>query len=79
MNGFWNQLVFDNPIKKYFYIFIAIVLSFLLKKIVSKFVAGQLFRGAKAIDRGLDKNEFVKLMLPPIEIFSNSFCFHCLY
>ncbi len=73
MNGFWNQLVFDNPIKKYFYIFIAIALSFLLKRIISKFVAGQLFRGAKAIDKGLDKNAFVKLMLAPIEIFLIAF------
>ncbi len=24
MNGFWNQLVFDNPVKKYFFVFIAI-------------------------------------------------------
>jgi MscS family membrane protein len=73
MNGFWNQLVFDNPIKKYFYVFIAIALSFLLKRIISKFVAGQLFRGAKAIDKGLDKNAFVKLMLAPIEIFLIAF------
>ena len=73
MNGFWNQLVFDNPIKKYFYIFIAIALSILLKRIISNFVAGQLFRGAKAIDKGLDKNVFVKLMLPPLEIFLIAF------
>jgi MscS family membrane protein len=73
MNGFWNQLVFDNPIKKYLYVFIAIGLSILLKRIISKFVAGQLFRGAKAIDKGLDKNAFVKLMLAPLEIFLIAF------
>jgi MscS family membrane protein len=73
MNGFWNQLIFDNPLKRYLFIFIAIVLSFLLRRIISRFVAGQLFRGAKVIDKGLDKNAFVKLMLPPLEIFLIAF------
>jgi MscS family membrane protein len=73
MNGFWNQLVFDNPIKKYLFIFIAIAMSILLRRIISKFVAGQLFRGAKAIDKGLDKSAFVKLMLAPLEIFIIAF------
>lgn len=66
-------MIFDNPLKKYFFIFIAIALSFLLRRIISKFVAGQLFRGAKAIDKGLDKSAFVKLMLPPLEIFLIAF------
>jgi MscS family membrane protein len=73
MSGFWNQLVFDNPLKKYLFIFIAIALSFLLRRVISKFLAGQLFRGAKVIDKGLDKNAFVKLMLPPLEIFLIAF------
>ena len=66
-------MVFDNPVKKYLFIFIAIALSFMLRRIISRFVAGQLFRGAKAIDKGLDKNAFVKLMLPPLEIFLIAF------
>jgi MscS family membrane protein len=73
MNGFWNQLVFDNPVKRYLYIFIAIAVVFLLKRLLSKFVAGQIFRGAKALDKGLDKSAFVKLMLAPLETFLISF------
>src|SRR5450432_535527 len=73
MNGFWNQLIFDNPVKKYLYVFIAIAISLLIKRLFSRFIAGQLFRGAKAIDKGLDKNAFVKLMLAPLEIFLIAF------
>jgi MscS family membrane protein len=73
MNGFWNQLVFDNPIKKYLFVFITITVVILLKRLVSRFIAGQLFRGAKALDRGLDKNSFVRLMLAPLETFLISF------
>src|SRR5476651_1750640 len=73
MNGFWNQLVFDNPLKKYLFVFIAVFTVVLLKRLISKFVAGQIFRGAKALDKGLDKNAFVKLMLAPLETFFISF------
>jgi MscS family membrane protein len=73
MNGFWNQLVFDNPIKKYLFVFIAIFIVIVLKRLASRFIAGQLFRGAKALDRGLDKNSFVRLMLAPLETFLISF------
>jgi MscS family membrane protein len=73
MNGFWNQLVFDNPIKKYLFVFIAIFLVLLLRRLLSKFVAGQIFRGASALDKslnkGLDKNAFVKLMVAPLDTF----------
>src|SRR5450631_2134561 len=73
MNGFWNQLVFDNPLKKYLFVFIAVFLVILLKRIISKFVAGQIFRGARSLDKGLDKNAFVKLMLAPLETFFIAF------
>jgi MscS family membrane protein len=73
MNGFWNQLVFDNPLKKYLFVFIAIALGILLKRIISKFIAGQLFRAAATMGKGIDKNEFVKLLLDPLEIFLIAF------
>ncbi len=69
MNGFWNQMIFDNPLKKYLFVLIAVAMSFLLKRIISKFIAGQLFRAASALDKGIDKTSFVKLLLDPLEIF----------
>jgi MscS family membrane protein len=73
MNGFWDQLVFDNPVKKYLFVFIALALGFLLKRLFSRFVAGQLFRAAAALDKGIDKSSFVKLLLDPLEIFLIAF------
>jgi MscS family membrane protein len=69
MNGFWNHMILDNPLKAYLFVAIAIGLSFLLKRIISKFIAGQLFRAASALDKGIDKSSFVKLLLDPLEIF----------
>jgi MscS family membrane protein len=73
MNGFWNQLIFDNPLKKYLFVFIAIVVSLLIKRILSKFIAVQLFRAASTLDKRIDKSSFVKLLLNPLEIFLIAF------
>src|SRR6185295_1610538 len=73
MDGFWNQLVFDNPVKKYFFVFIALLVGLIFKRIFSRFVAGQLFRAATTLGKGIDKNAFVKLLLDPLEIFLIAF------
>ncbi len=73
MDGFWNQLVFDNPVKKYLFVFIAILIGLVFKRIFSKFIAGQLFRAAATLGKGIDKNAFVKLLLDPLEIFLIAF------
>jgi len=73
MNGFWNQLIFDNPLRKYLFVLIAILIGLLFKRLFSKCVAGLLFRAATALGKGIDKNAFVKLLLDPLEIFLISF------
>jgi MscS family membrane protein len=73
MNGFWDQLIFDNPLKKYLFVFIAIIVGYVFKRIFSRFVAGQLFRAAATFGKGIDKNAFVKLLLDPLEIFLIAF------
>jgi MscS family membrane protein len=73
MNDFWNQLVFDNPVRKYVFVFVAIVSGILFKRIFSRFVAGRLFRAAAVLDNRIDKNQFVKLLLDPLEIFLIAF------
>ena len=67
------RLVFDNPVKKYFFVFIAILIGLLFKRIFSKYVAGLLFRVATTLGKGIDKTAFVKLLLDPLEIFLISF------
>jgi len=73
MHGFWNQLVFDNPLRKYFFVFLAILIGLLFKRLFSKYVAGLLFRAASTLGKDIDKNAFVKLLLDPLEIFLIAF------
>jgi len=73
MNEFWNQIIFDNPVKKYVFVFIAILVGLLFKRIFSKYVAGLLFRAATALGKDIDKTAFVKLLLDPLEIFLMAF------
>lgn len=73
MNEFWNQLVFDNPIRNYFFVAAAIIIGVIFKRLLSRFIAGQLFRIASTMDSKLDKTSFVKLLLAPVETFLVAF------
>src|SRR5450432_1888949 len=73
MKGFWNQMIFDNPLEKYLFVFLAIIIGLLFKRIFSRFVAGLLFRAATKLDKEIDKNSFVKLLLDPLEVFLVAF------
>ena len=73
MNDFWNHLILDNTVKKYIGVFFAILIGILIKRILSQFIAGQLFRAATTLDKRIDKTSFVKLLLNPLEIFLVSF------
>jgi MscS family membrane protein len=69
MYDFWNQLVFDNPLKKYLLIVGTILLVILLKRIISRLIARFLFRFIKRVDGGLDESVFLNLVVGPIGIF----------
>jgi MscS family membrane protein len=73
MKEFFNQLVFDNPVRNYFFVVLAIVVGIAFKRVLSRFIAGQLFRVASRMDSRLDKTSFVKLLLAPVETFLISF------
>src|SRR5664279_1037302 len=73
MNEFWNQIIFDNPVRKYFFVLIAIIVGIIFKRIFSKYVAGLLFRAATTLGKDIDKTAFVKLLLDPLEIFLIAF------
>ncbi|HVY74243.1 MAG TPA: mechanosensitive ion channel domain-containing protein [Puia sp.] len=73
MQEFLNQIILDNPVRNYLFVLLAIVIALLFKRIMSRFVAGQLFRLAQTVDPGLDKKYFVKLLLAPVETFLVAF------
>ncbi|HEY4154233.1 MAG TPA: mechanosensitive ion channel domain-containing protein [Puia sp.] len=73
MQDFWNQPILDNPVKSYLLVVLTIVIGLLFKRILSRLIAGQLYRFASTLDSGLDKQSFVKLLLAPVETFLLAF------
>jgi MscS family membrane protein len=69
MQDFWNQVVLSNPVKKYIYIGFAILLAIILRRIVSRFIGGLLYRIVQKITFGVDKVSFVNLVIAPLETF----------
>ncbi|HVM86548.1 MAG TPA: mechanosensitive ion channel domain-containing protein [Puia sp.] len=69
MHDFWNQVFFSNPLKKYVGVVITILLALTLKRLLSRYIAGLLFRVVKKVSSGIDKTSFVNLVAAPLSIF----------
>ncbi len=69
MPDFWNRIILDNPVKQYVYIAIAILLGFMFKRMLSRFIGGLLHHLVKKIASGVDKDSFLKLVRTPLETF----------
>jgi MscS family membrane protein len=69
MHDFWDQIFFSNPLKKYVGVAVTILLALILKRFLSRYLAGLLFRLVKKASAGLDRNAFVNLVAAPISTF----------
>src|SRR3981081_4421479 len=69
MPDFWNQVILSNPVKRYIFVAIAIILGLLFRRILSRYLAGLLYRVIKRIGSGVDKYSFVNLLIAPLENF----------
>lgn len=69
MGSFLNYVFFDNPIRSYLIVAGTLLLIFILKRFLSRYVAGLLFMIIKRVVRGVDKKTFVKLVVSPLEVF----------
>jgi MscS family membrane protein len=69
MHNFWNQIIFGNPVYRYVIVAGAILLGILFKRLISKLIAGLLYRVAKKLAPGSDKEAFVRLVIAPLETF----------
>ena len=69
MHDFWDQVVLSNPLKKYLGVAVAIFMALLLKRFLSRYIAGLIFRVVKRASSGVDKNAFVNLIAAPIATF----------
>jgi len=69
MHDFWNQIIFSNSLKNYAGVVATILLALILKRFLSRYIAGLLFRLVKKVSSGIDKISFVNLVAAPISIF----------
>ena len=69
MHDFWDQVILSNSLRRYLFVAIAILMGLIFKRLLSKFIAGLLYRVASTVGSGIDKDAFVKLLIAPLETF----------
>ena len=69
MESFLDTIILDNSIRSYLIVAGSILIAVVLKRFLSRYIAGLLFRIVKRIAVGVDKTSFVNLVVSPLEIF----------
>lgn len=69
MKSFFDYVILDNTIREYLVSAGFILLFVFIKRYLSRYIAGLLFRIIKKIAKGVDKTNFVNLVVAPLNIF----------
>jgi len=69
MNSFLNYTFFDNTIKSYLIVLGVILVTLIIKKLISKYCAGLLYRMIGKAGRIITKQSFFNLVVQPLELF----------
>lgn len=69
MHSFWDQIFLSNPLRKWVWVGIAILLALVLKRFLSRYLAKVLYRLIKKASGISDRNAFVNLIAAPISTF----------
>lgn len=69
MKSFLDYVILDNTIREYLVSAGFILLFVFIKRYLSRYIAGLLFRLIKRIAKGVDKTNFVNLVVAPLNIF----------
>lgn len=69
MNDFLEQVWLDNQVKHYFIVAGVILFVWVLKRFISRYLAGLLYTIVHKVWRDLDKQSFVKLVIKPLGFF----------
>ena len=69
MLKFFDQVILNNPVKSYLLVFAVIFFVILLKRFISRYVAGLLSHGAKRIWKDMDRMSFTSLIVQPLGFF----------
>jgi MscS family membrane protein len=69
MNDFFEQVWLDNQVKDYFIIAGIILFVIILKRFISRYLAGLLFKLVNKIWKDVDKSSFINLLIQPLGFF----------
>src|SRR4026209_2272250 len=69
MNDFLNEMVFDNPVKNYLIVIGVILFVLILKRVISRYFAGLMYRLVKIVFKDIDKASFSGLVAKPLGLF----------
>ena len=64
-----HHVILDNTIQRYLIVTGILLLMFLLKKYMSRYLAGLLYRWVKRFSSGVDKSAFINLVAAPLQNF----------
>jgi len=69
MNDFFDQIVFDNSVRSYAIVLGVILFILILKKFISRWLAGLLFKVVNKIWKDIDRKSFIDLVVKPLGFF----------
>lgn len=69
MNSFLQYSFGDNTIKSYLSVLAVILFTFIIKKLISKYCAGILYKMAGKAGKSITKQSFLNLVVQPLELF----------
>jgi len=69
MNDFLEQVWLDNPVKNYLVVAGIILFVILLKRFISRYLAGLMFKVVNKIWKDVDKKSFTNLLIQPLGFF----------
>ena len=69
MNEFLNTIILDNSVSSYLIVGGVILITVVLKRYLSGYIAGLLFGVIKQLIPGIDKATFVRLVKAPLKVF----------
>lgn len=69
MDQFLDKMFLDNSLRAYIAVLISILFALFLKRILSKYIAGLIFRLLQKRTSGIEKATFIELVVRPLEVF----------
>ena len=69
MEKFLQQRIFDNTIETYFYVVGFILMALICKRLISKYLAGLLYKVVARHAKNIPPQSFLNLVVQPLGVF----------